>query len=300
MNELQRFFEYMKNLGYLVNARNQFYAFMEAIDSDEKLIKECQNIYCLLNEIVLDKEKDQFFIELEKGTELFRARIIDIEDDNNPDSGVGKTKNGLFIGYNEANSREPIIGISGNGRNNVAGASYLYVASNPETACMEVKSGYGDLLSLATFKTSKNMSIIDFSTDKSFQYEDTVLHDMSLGSFFTLLMAQYTVPVKNEKVYRATQILSDYLRKTGVDGIAYKSYLVPGGVNYTIFNSHPNIIKFENSRVLMHKQANHSFWDFNNKKTVFSNPDNNLMDYDQKIAEEHVKHLNQTFRYVDV
>lgn len=179
MNELQRFFEYMKNLGYLVNARNQFYAFMEAIDSDEKLIKECQNIYCLLNEIVLDKEKDQFFIELEKGKELFRARIIDIEDDNNPDSGVGKTKNGLFIGYNEANSREPIIGISGNGRNNVAGASYLYVASNPETACMEVKSGYGDLLSLATFKTSKNMSIIDFSTDKSFQYEDTVLHDMS-------------------------------------------------------------------------------------------------------------------------
>lgn len=300
MNELQRFYEYMKNLGYLVNARNQFYAFMEAIDSDEKLIKECQNIYCLLNEIVLDKEKDQFFIELEKGKELFRARIIDIEDDNNPDSGVGKTKNGLFIGYNEANSREPIIGISGNGRNNVAGASYLYVASNPETACMEVKSGYGDLLSLATFKTSKNMSIIDFSTDKSFQYEDTVLHDMSLGSFFTLLMAQYTVPVKNEKVYRATQILSDYLRKTGVDGIAYKSYLVPGGVNYTIFNSHPNIIKFENSRVLMHKQANHSFWDFNNKKTVFSNPDNNLMDYDQKIAEEHVKHLNQTFRYVDV
>lgn len=300
MNELQRFFEYMKNLGYLVNARNQFYAFMEAIDSDEKLIKECQNIYCLLNEIVLDKEKDQFFIELEKGKELFRARIIDIEDDNNPDSGVGKTKNGLFIGYNEANSREPIIGISGNGRNNVAGASYLYVASNPETACMEVKSGYGDLLSLATFKTSKNMSIIDFSTDKSFQYEDTVLHDMSLGSFFTLLMAQYTVPVKNEKVYRATQILSDYLRKTGVDGIAYKSYLVPGGVNYTIFNSHPNTIKFENSRVLMHKQANHSFWDFNNKKTVFSNPDNNLMDYDQKIAEEHVKHLNQTFRYVDV
>lgn len=300
MNELQRFFEYMKNLGYLVNARNQFYAFMEAIDSDEKLIKECQNIYCLLNEIVLDKEKDQFFIELEKGKELFRARIIDIEDDNNPDSGVGKTKNGLFIGYNEANSREPIIGISGNGRNNVAGASYLYVASNPETACMEVKSGYGDLLSLATFKANKNMSIIDFSTDKSFQYEDTVLHDMSLGSFFTLLMAQYTVPVKNEKVYRATQILSDYLRKTGVDGIAYKSYLAPGGVNYTIFNSHPHTIKFENSRVLIHKQANHSFWDFNNKKTVFSNPDNNLMDYDQKIAEEHVKHLNQTFRYVDV
>lgn len=113
-------------------------------------------------------------------------------------------------------------------------------------------------------------------------------------------MAQYTLPVKSEKIYRATQILSDYLRKTGVDGIAYKSYLAPGGVNYTIFNSHSHAIKFVNSRVLMHKQANHSFWDFNNKQAIFSNPENNLMDYDQKIAGEHIKHLSQTFRRTDL
>jgi RES domain. len=300
MDELQRFVEDMENLGYSVNARNEFYAFIEAIDSNEKLIKECQKIYHLLDEIVLDKEKNQFFTELKQGTELFRARIIEVEDDNNPDSGVGKTEKGLFTGYNEVNSREPLIGISGNGRDKIAGASYLYVASNQETACMEVKSGYGDLLSLDTFKTNKNMSIIDFSTDKSFQHEDTVLHNMSLGIFFSLLMAQYTLPVKSKKIYRATQILSDYLRKTGVDGIAYKSYLAPGGVNYTIFNSHSHAIKFVNSRVLMHKQANHSFWDFNNKQAIFSNPKNNLMDYDSKIAEEHVKHLSQTFRRTDL
>lgn len=90
MDELQRFVEDMENLGYSVNARNEFYAFIEAIDSNEKLIKECQKIYHLLDEIVLDKEKNQFFTELKQGTELFRARIIEVEDDNNPDSGVGK------------------------------------------------------------------------------------------------------------------------------------------------------------------------------------------------------------------
>lgn len=299
MDEMQEIMKDMENLGYSVNARNEFYAFIDAIDTDEKLIKECQKIYGLLDEIVLDKEKNQFFNELKQGTELFRARIIEVEDDNNPDSGVGKTKAGEFTGYNEVNSREPLIGISGNGRNNIAGASYLYVASNPETACMEVKSGFGDLLSLAIFETDENLSIIDFSTEKSFRHEDTVLHNMSLGGFFTLLMAQYTLPDKSEKIYRATQILSDYLRKTGVDGIAYKSYLAPGGVNYTIFNSHPRAIKFVSSRVLIHKQANHSFWDFNNEKAIFSNPKNNL-EYNPKIAEEHIKHLNQTFRYTDV
>ena len=91
MNELQKFVENMENWGYSVNARNEFYAFMEAIDSNEKLIKECQKIYHLLDEIVLDKEKKQFFKELKQGTELFRARIIKVEDDNNPDSGDRKS-----------------------------------------------------------------------------------------------------------------------------------------------------------------------------------------------------------------
>lgn len=85
-----------------------------------------------------------------------------------------------------------------------------------------------------------------------------------------------------------------------LDGIAYKSYLAPGDINYTIFNSHPSSVRFVCSRVLMHKQANYSFWDFNNKKAIYSNPEYSLMDYDLKIAEKHVKYLSQTFRRTDV
>ena len=47
------------------------------------------------------------------------------------------------MGYDDINSREPILGIGSEGRNNIAGASYLYIASNPETACMEIKSQFG-------------------------------------------------------------------------------------------------------------------------------------------------------------
>lgn len=38
-----------------------------------------------------------------------------------------------------------MIGVSGAGRNNISGESYLYVASNPQTACMEIKPQFSDL-----------------------------------------------------------------------------------------------------------------------------------------------------------
>ena len=72
-------------------------------------------------------------------------------------------------------------------------------------------------------------------------------------------MSHYSEPVKDNRSYRATQIVSDYLRKTGIDGVAYRSSLSPEGVNYTIFNSHPSNIKYVGSKILIHKQANHSF-----------------------------------------
>ena len=52
-----------------------------------------------------------------------------------------------------------------------------------------------------------------------------------------------------------------------------KVFLTPGGANYTIFNCHPSAIEFCESKVLLHKQANHSFWDFNNETEIMSNKD---------------------------
>ena len=77
---------------------------------------------------------------LENGTIYYRARIMDPADDNNTKKGPHKTKDKKLIGYDEFNSREPLLGIPGAGRNNIDGVSYLYIASNPETACTEIKS----------------------------------------------------------------------------------------------------------------------------------------------------------------
>lgn len=119
---------------------------------------------------------------------------------------------------------------------------------------------------------------------------------MSRGDFFSQLMLRFTEPVRGENAYRATQIIADYLRKTGIDGIKYKSFLSPGGFNYTIFNCHPSAIEFCESKVVLHKQANHSFWDFNDEKEIMSNREEKWLVYDKRIADVHRKHLSQRFK----
>ena len=298
MDGKQEFVEMMNDWGYSVNARIKFNDFINAVETKEGLIVAVQKIYQVIDDIVLKKEVSQFRTSLQPGTKYYRARIIDPTDDNNLEKGIGKTVDGKFLGYNEINSREPVLGISGEGRNNITGASYLYIASNPETACMEIKSQFGDLISLAVFELTKPLSIIDFASEKTFQRKDTELYGMSLGVFFSQLMFRFFEPVRGENAYHATQIISDYLRKTGVDGIKYRSFLSPGGCNFTIFNSHPENIKFCESKVLIHKQANHSFWDFNNDTEIMSNRAGRWLTYDQNIGEKHKKHLAQRFRTI--
>ena len=123
-DNLQDFKESMNAWGWSVNARNNFNKFMDAIETEQGLIEQIQS---------------QFKKCLEVGTEYYRARIINPEDDDDLKKGIGKTQDNKFMGYDDINSREPILGIGSEGRNNIAGASYLYIASNPETACMEIK-----------------------------------------------------------------------------------------------------------------------------------------------------------------
>ena len=192
---LQNLKDSINTWGWSVNARINFNKFIKAIETEQGLIEQIQRIQSIIDDIVLNKEISQLKKCLEVGTEYYRARIINPEDDDKLEKGIGKTQDNKFMGYNDINSREPILGIGGEGRNNIAGASYLYIASDPETACMEIKSQFGDLISLAKFKVLKPLYIIDFASEKSFQRKDTEVYGMSMGVFFSQLMSRFTQPV---------------------------------------------------------------------------------------------------------
>lgn len=247
----------------------------------------------LLDKYTINDDKQRFFKKIKKGTIVYRARIVndfDFQKYHDFDSGS------FWIhGYNESNSREAPLGISPIGRNNIGGVSYLYVSKDDKTACVEVKSSPRDLLSLASFEITTSLNIIDFAYNKAFNAEEVNEEGLSLGQLFTRIMKSYITPVQNNeeyKIYRITQILTDHIRKTGVDGISYGSYYDRQGVNYTIFNSHKNYIRFIGSRLVVNQSQRVTFLDFENEKTISVYSKN-----DSKYDKDNADYLMQAIKY---
>ena len=104
-DNLQDFKESMNAWGWSVNARNNFNKFMDAIETEQGLIEQIQRIQSIIDDIVLNKEISQFKKCLEVGTEYYRARIINPEDDDDLKKGIGKTQDNKFMGYDDINSK---------------------------------------------------------------------------------------------------------------------------------------------------------------------------------------------------
>lgn len=247
------------------NAYYIFNKFLEEVSKNEVRNDGKNELLNLIDKHVSKDEKNRFRKTLRSGTTLYRARIIDpkyyyskygINVDGEKDALLTK-------GFDEGNSREAPLGISGAGRNNIGGVSYLYLANKETTACSEVKPHLHQLISLASFKTMRTLHIIDFSTDKTFGPDESPDDNVALGRLFTLVMRKYFEPVSDNSEYKATQIITDHIRKTGIDGIAYRSMFDETGVNYTIFNSDRESIDYIGSRIIMLQSARQTYWDFN-------------------------------------
>jgi hypothetical protein len=88
------------------------------------------------------------------------------------------------------------------GRANPSGIPHLYLATTKETAMAEVRPWLGSIISLATFKTTKELSIIDCYTNNL-----TNIVNKWLSARKTLL----TEPVR--KVFN-----NPFLKRCGLDG----------------------------------------------------------------------------------
>lgn len=282
-NSVKRFTTYM----YHINATLKFQKFVEKISSQDNYFDD--EVFSILDNYVL-KPNSQFSTMLEPQQILYRAREIPAEFFSEKFGvSVFISENDIYqtTGFDEVNSIECPLGIGGAGRNNVAGMSYLYLAENATTACAEIKTNIRSLISLAQFEVVSPLKIINFSDEKNFDEKQYVIHNMSLGTFFTELMFSFTKPDKN--CYTVSQIISDYIRKFGIDGIAYRSFYT-GKTNYTIFNSHKSKIKYISSRILLHHSSNEVYWDFNHQTSLFTNENKNL-DYDIHTGNEMLSKL---------
>lgn len=172
------------------------------------------------------KEISQYFETLDYPKEVFRARI---------------SKNGNIIDLDSMG--KPPSGKLTQGRANPVGISYLYVASDDNTAVSEIRPDKGDRVTISKIKLPQNLKFFDIRSPKNtispFDFSDNVLEalykDIDLLERFGEELSKPVLPREAGIEYISSQYLSELIKHWGFDGILYKSS-VGSGFNIVIFN----------------------------------------------------------------
>mgnify|MGYP001109871269 CR=1 FL=1 len=151
------------------------------------------------------------------GTLLYRCRIISNMKDIGKEDG--------FYGYGKKDSFIPPVKATRDMRANYRYIPYLYCANHPYTALVEVRPRLGANVSIATIKTNKEISLLDFTLNetpkKMSEPKENLFADMSM---------LFSKPVTSDDDildYIPTQYIAEFSKYLGYDGIAFRSSLTP-------------------------------------------------------------------------
>jgi hypothetical protein len=143
---------------------------------------------------------------------------------------------------------KPKAELVGDGRVNPRGIPCLYLADKDKTAMAEVRPWLGSYVSLAQFRVMRDCEIVDCSMDKTRrklvftadgkpkEIEDPAGIEAIVWSD---IAKAFSKPVDADEPYIEyvpTQVLAEAFRRHGYDGIAYRSLLNGGGVNFALFD----------------------------------------------------------------
>lgn len=137
----------------------------------------------------------------------------------------------------------PLIDEASEGRVNTKGIPCLYVTSDRDTAIHEVRPWPGSVVTIAKLHLKRDVRLIDFSkTAYAKQYPYFSFGELPIEKRIEAVWAAMDIafswPVTasdSNSEYAPTQIISEFIKSKGYDGIIYKSSLTQGQ-NYALFN----------------------------------------------------------------
>jgi hypothetical protein len=148
-----------------------------------------------------------------------------------------------------ADRMKPLPKQNTDGRMNPRGIAYLYLSSDEKTACSEVRPWLGALISLSQFRTNRELTLVNCTSDKkrspfkAFNAPNMEMIPWGHEDFEGVVwgdiceaMSRPVAPDDSSLSYVSTQIIAEFLRHNGADGIAYKSLLSKGGINIALFD----------------------------------------------------------------
>lgn len=163
--------------------------------------------------------------EIGTGTELFRARVID-----------SKFKRGRDYDLDEVSIGPADKTNSQAGRMNPEGINYFYVAEDEATALKEGRLRANERVLIGRFKTIKKLTVIDWTKVNIYEkavdiFSPKYSPKMAVYQDFLRRFAiEVGKPNETEKPieYVATQLVAEYVRGYGFDGIKYDSAVGDG------------------------------------------------------------------------
>ena len=135
---------------------------------------------------------------------------------------------------------KPIHGDGREGRANPSGISYLYLATHRDTALAEVRPWVGSLISVGAFKVKRELSIVNCTTDEKgtciyFKEPTPQERETAVWCDIDRAFAQPVNPSHDMVGYVPTQVIAEFFKVNGYDGVAYRS-LLGKGHNIALFD----------------------------------------------------------------
>lgn len=189
-----------------------------------------KNRFFFRHELDLDRLKSLFNSYLETDAsefskQMFRARI---QPDNSP------------IPLQEMG--RPLAAHAKNGRANPVGIPYLYAASTKETAIAETRPHPGDLLSVAQYRVTGSLRLLNLlyprKTISPFMDDSdlpTLRHDLAFLCHLESELSKPILPRIADLEYLPTQYLCEFIKNCGYDGVVFKSS-ISNGANIALFD----------------------------------------------------------------
>ena len=257
------------------NARIAFQNFRKAIEKKENREIEESCVFKVLR-MILNEKTTAFHDTIKRGSILFRCRIVKTQSQNNSElkkQGISVSeKDGVFrtCGFDKYNSKECPLGLANEGRANRSNISYLYLADDGYTACAEVKPYNNSIISLASFTVKRDLRLINLCDDQKCDEFPNLPDEIKPEHLITLLMLSFSVPYMYDGDYSISQIIADYIRKAGYDGVCYMSYITTGK-NIALFNCDESFIEFHSSKLVFVPKIELTVLDLDNGTQIFEN-----------------------------
>jgi len=188
--------------------------------------------------------KNRYFLDEPLDTDRLKELLAQLPADDLPQLWYRARIRTGETNYEIKDMGPPPNRLASHGRANPPGIPYLYVGSQPDTAASEVRPHTGEVACVAEFKITAPLRAVDLRNPRKLVSPFLLGDASAIGQlradipFLERLGEELTRPVLPQGAaidYVPSQYLCEFIKKSGYDGVIYRSS-VSEGMNLALFD----------------------------------------------------------------